>query len=609
MTLPVGPRRAAGLLLVRLPVDRGRRDDDGHPDPAVLHRSSSATSSAGWRARSRADGWRAARSPIDPLGRLMLAFDGFELSPAASSGASRARRPPGSRCSATSTSRTPGQVRALTDALQARRPASTRRGPAAPDRGRPGGRPAPRARRRRDAVRRATWRSARPATRTWPSGSGGRSGSELRAMGVNVVYAPVVRPRDEPGQPAPRDPLVRRRPGGGRAAGAAALVRGPPSSRRRRDGQALPGPRRGRPSTPTTRWPVIDARPGPARRARSWCRSGRRSTPAPTSSCPRTSRSRRSPATRRCPRRCRATVMHDLLRGELGFRGLTITDALDMGALPQGDAQVDRRDRGAPRRRRPAAVLGRARGAGADRGRGSRTPPRAGCSTPAELRASAARLARPAAAAGRRSPSRRSRSSGRRRTQALAREVAERSITLVRDDDGPAAAPPRAGRPDRSPSSRGRATSRRPTRRRRSRPASPPRSATPPRDGRRGRRRRRVGRGDRRGRARPSSGARPRRAGDDRGLAPTRPGRAVRGAPRDRAAGGHRRAADAVRPRGLPARRRPTSPLRRSSRPRSRPSRPPCSASGRSAAASPPRSPASTLSGTAWPAADDRQEA
>ena len=33
-------------------------------------------------------------------------------------------------------------------------------------------------------------------------------------------------------------------------------------------------------------------------------------------------------------------VMHDLVRDRLGFRGVTITDALDMEALPQGDAQA-----------------------------------------------------------------------------------------------------------------------------------------------------------------------------------------------------------------------------------------------------------------------------
>ena len=38
MTLPVGLGRAPGLLRLRLPVDRGGRDDDRHADPAVLHR-------------------------------------------------------------------------------------------------------------------------------------------------------------------------------------------------------------------------------------------------------------------------------------------------------------------------------------------------------------------------------------------------------------------------------------------------------------------------------------------------------------------------------------------------------------------------------------------
>jgi beta-N-acetylhexosaminidase len=34
-------------------------------------------------------------------------------------------------------------------------------------------------------------------------------------------------------------------------------------------------------------------------------------------------------------------LMHDILRRDLGFDGLAITDALDMAALPQGDGQVD----------------------------------------------------------------------------------------------------------------------------------------------------------------------------------------------------------------------------------------------------------------------------
>ena len=75
-------------------------------------------------------------------------------------------------------------------------------------------------------------------------------------------------------------------------------------------------------------------------------------------------------------------VMHDLIRDDLGFRGLTITDALNMGALPQGDAQVIDVDRGHPRGRRPAADDGRSRGPGAGSRAGCATPRRAGCSMP-----------------------------------------------------------------------------------------------------------------------------------------------------------------------------------------------------------------------------------
>ena len=73
---------------------------------------------------------------------------------------------------------------------------------------------------------------------------GAATGAELAAMGVNVSYAPGLRPRHEPRQPAPRDPGVRRRPGdGGRVRGRD----GPRAARRRGrgGGQALSGPRRG----------------------------------------------------------------------------------------------------------------------------------------------------------------------------------------------------------------------------------------------------------------------------------------------------------------------------------------------------------------------------
>ena len=33
-------------------------------------------------------------------------------------------------------------------------------------------------------------------------------------------------------------------------------------------------------------------------------------------------------------------VMHDFIRQEMGFKGVVITDALDMGALTQGAGQI-----------------------------------------------------------------------------------------------------------------------------------------------------------------------------------------------------------------------------------------------------------------------------
>ena len=127
-------------------------------------------------------------------------------------------------------------------------------------------------------------------------------------------------------------------------------------------------------------------------------------------------------------------VMHDLVRGRLGFRGLTITDALDMEALPQGDAQaidaIAALSAGndlllcVPDRNKTARIEASVAHAAARR-----------LFDPDALRASDARLA------------------GLRRRladaplpdldlvggvahRALAREVAERSITFVRDHDG-----------------------------------------------------------------------------------------------------------------------------------------------------------------------------
>jgi beta-N-acetylhexosaminidase len=127
-------------------------------------------------------------------------------------------------------------------------------------------------------------------------------------------------------------------------------------------------------------------------------------------------------------------VMHDLVRSDLGFTGLTITDALDMAALPQGTGQV-------------VDVIAALR-AGVDlllctpdpvlRARIEDAVTQAAARRlfdPAELIASAARLATlraRLATVARPDPSV-VRSAAH---LTLAREVAERSLTLVRDHDG-----------------------------------------------------------------------------------------------------------------------------------------------------------------------------
>jgi beta-N-acetylhexosaminidase len=126
-------------------------------------------------------------------------------------------------------------------------------------------------------------------------------------------------------------------------------------------------------------------------------------------------------------------VMHDLVRDDLGFTGLTISDALDMQALPQGTGQaID-----------AIAALR----AGVDLLLCAPDPVRLGrvedaivlaasrrLFEPAELRASAERLAavRRRLAAAPQPDLSVVRSLAH---LALAREVAQQSITLVRDDD------------------------------------------------------------------------------------------------------------------------------------------------------------------------------
>ena len=129
-----------------------------------------------------------------------------------------------------------------------------------------------------------------------------------------------------------------------------------------------------------------------------------------------------------------------------------------MGALPQGDAQVIDVDRGAPGGRRPAADARATRW----RWRGSRAGSRHAAARGLFDAADAARVRRPhrrrcggGSASVAQPPIDVVRSAAH---EALAREVAERSITLVRDEDGllPLRLPARRSR--RRGPARGRAT-------------------------------------------------------------------------------------------------------------------------------------------------------
>ncbi len=125
-------------------------------------------------------------------------------------------------------------------------------------------------------------------------------------------------------------------------------------------------------------------------------------------------------------------VMHDLLRDDLGFHGLTITDALDMRALPQGDAQGEAVV--AAVRAGVDLLLCAPDSAQLDRiERAVQQAARRGAFDDAELREAASRLD------GLRhrlrdAPSPDPAVVGSAAHRALAREVAARSVTLVRDD-------------------------------------------------------------------------------------------------------------------------------------------------------------------------------
>ncbi len=162
-------------------------------------------------------------------------------------------------------------------------------------------------------------------------------GTEARAMGVNVVYAPVLDIASDPANPAlgirsfGDDPAVVARHGsamvrGLQAAGVAATVKHAPGL--------------GHISTDTHHGLAVVAAPRSVLDAREFvpfraafaagarvAMSGHMAVPAVTGRDD-------------LPGTLSRAVMTDLLRRDLGFEGVTISDALDMEALAQGPAQV-----------------------------------------------------------------------------------------------------------------------------------------------------------------------------------------------------------------------------------------------------------------------------
>jgi beta-N-acetylhexosaminidase len=162
-------------------------------------------------------------------------------------------------------------------------------------------------------------------------------GSEARAMGVNVVYAPVLDVASDPANPAlgirsfGDDPNAVARHGsamvrGLQAAGVAATVKHAPGmghiSADTHHGLAVVAAERS----------VLDAREFvPFRAAFA---AGARLAMSGHMALPAVSGREDLPGT------LSRAVMTDLLRRDLGFEGVTISDALDMAALAQGPAQV-----------------------------------------------------------------------------------------------------------------------------------------------------------------------------------------------------------------------------------------------------------------------------
>lgn len=162
-------------------------------------------------------------------------------------------------------------------------------------------------------------------------------GTEARAMGVNVVYAPVVDLATNPANPAlgirsfGDDPVAVARHGaalirGLQAAGVAATVKHAPGK-----GHVAADTHHGLAAVAVPR-AILEAREFVPFRAA--VAEGVRMAMSGHFALPAISRRDDLPST------LSRAVMTDLVRGDFGFAGVTISDALDMRALAQGLAQA-----------------------------------------------------------------------------------------------------------------------------------------------------------------------------------------------------------------------------------------------------------------------------
>jgi beta-N-acetylhexosaminidase len=162
-------------------------------------------------------------------------------------------------------------------------------------------------------------------------------GLELAAMGVNVNYAPVCDVNTRPDNPSVgvrsfgEDParvarLAAAMASGIQSAGVAATAKHFPGG-----GDAAVDPHHGVPTLPHDRARLDRVELPPFAQA---IQAGVRLVMTAHVALPALNAGLDLPATLSRP------LLHDLLRGEMGFEGVVVSDALDMGAIAQGAAQI-----------------------------------------------------------------------------------------------------------------------------------------------------------------------------------------------------------------------------------------------------------------------------